>query len=208
MHKSSHPSLLIRACAALASSSLLLGLLVLVVASSLAQDPIALDPAAQDPATPFDLRNGQWISESLLVGGQPDSEQLDAMQAEGIRSVINLRGTPEVEELAKEALDEAEYVASLGLPYLHIPISSADDLDADAARQLASWLDNEEHLPALVHCASGNRVGALFAFKAFHLDGQGVGEALRLGREHGMTSLYEAVAERLSEAATSNLPER
>lgn len=199
MHSSSHLSSPIRTSIALATSYLvLLGLLFAAAPSP-----------AEDPATPpFDLRNGHWISASLLVGGQPDGEQLDAIHAAGIRSVINLRGQPEMDELRKKGLDEAEYVASLGLPYLHIPISGADDLDAEAARRLAAWLDDEDHLPVLVHCASGNRVGALFAAKAFHLDGHGVGEALRLGREYGMTSLYEAMAERLSETDTAPLPER
>lgn len=177
----------------------LLGFLQCVGVPCLAEEP---------PSSPFELRNGQWMSEHLLVGGQPDSAQLDAMHAAGIRSIINLRGLSEMEQLTLEGFDEAKQAEYLGLPYLHIPISGADDLDAEAARQMAAWLENEENLPAFVHCASSNRVGALFAFKAFYLDGHEVGESLRIGRAHGMSSLYEAVAERLSEAAPGDPPER
>ena len=40
-----------------------------------------------------------------------------------------------------------------------------------------------EALPAFVHCASGNRVGGLFAVKAFHLDGMNVEESMEIGTQ-------------------------
>ena len=50
----------------------------------------------------------------------------------------------------------------------------------------------------MVHCASGNRVGALFALKAFHLEDADVESALASGREAGLTKLEETIRERLS----------
>lgn len=170
-----------------------------VVGLSLAVVAPTADADEDIEAPPFGLRNGQWIGEHLVVGGQPSAEQLAAVAEAGIRSVVNLRGTGEQSDW-----DESAHVADLGLPYLHIPIASADDLNEAAAAQLAAWLADEDNLPALVHCASGNRVGALFAFKAFHLEGVDVQSALLVGREHGMTSLYEAVAERLSNASRND----
>jgi hypothetical protein len=42
---------------------------------------------------------------------------------------------------------------------------------------------------ALVHCASGNRVGALFALKAHFVDGLSVPYSLAFGRTAGLDSL-------------------
>lgn len=144
--------------------------------------------AEEDPSTPFGLRNGKWIDDQLLVGGQPTEAQLEAIAKAGIRSVVNLRG-----EAEEGSLDEAEDVHGLGLAYLHLPIAGAGDLDEERARRLAEWLAEPEHLPAVVHCASGNRVGALFALKAFYVDDETPDEALAKGQEHGLTSLTEKV---------------
>jgi uncharacterized protein (TIGR01244 family) len=148
--------------------------------------------------TPFDLRNGRQVDEQLLVGGQPSAAQLDAMAETGLRSVVNLRGVGE-----DGTWDEGSHLEKLGLSYLHLPIASAADLTPELAGQLAAWLEDPEHLPVLVHCASGNRVGALFALKAFHVDGQGAAEALEVGTQHGLMSLAPKVEAMLAEPASA-----
>ena len=158
----------------LTAGMVLLGFLLCVGAPCLAEEP---------PTAPFELRNGQWISEHLLGGRstRPVLSWTPCMPpASGRWST--LRGLSETEQLALEGFDEAKQAESLGLSYLHLPISGADDLDAEESPP--SWplgLENEDHLPALVHCASSNRVGALFALKSFYLDGREVGASLRIG---------------------------
>ena len=49
-------------------------------------------------------------------------------------------------------------------------------------------------LPAMVHCASGNRVGAMLALKAAWIDGASPEEALQLGVDAGLTRLHDRVA--------------
>ena len=129
----------------------------------------------------------------LLSGGQPSLEQLERMAQEGYRTVINLRSPGEPEELA----GEAEHVAALGMKYLSIPIASGDDLTVENARRLADTLALPDALPAVVHCRSGNRVGALFALKALELDGADAEQAFEVGRSAGLTSLAPLVRERL-----------
>jgi len=60
---------------------------------------------------------------------------------------------------------------------------------------LREVLSDPEALPALVHCASGNRIGALFALQAFHLDGRTAAEALAIGKQAGMTRAEPVVRE-------------
>ena len=118
----------------------------------------------------------------VLTAGQPSGPQLGALADAGYRTVINTRGfgEPGVAEMPA-------YVASLGMDYVHIPISGPEDVSLANAKKLADAL--EGGLPALVHCASSNRVGALFALKAYALDGQSPAESLQLGRAAGLQGL-------------------
>jgi len=52
--------------------------------------------------------------------------------------------------------------------------------------------------PVLVHCMSGNRVGALFALRAFWLQGMSAVEALAVGRRYGLTKLEPLVVQILA----------
>ncbi len=175
----------------------------LVLATLLVLAGLALPSAAEDPAaTPFGLYNGRQINADLLVGGQPSPEQIQAMAEVGYRSVVNLRGEGEGGSWEARPL-----LQELDLAYLHLPVASSDDLTPDLARQLATWLEDPEHLPALVHCGSSNRVGALFALKAFHVDGQDAEEAIEIGRQHGLKSLEPKIAPKLVEPPLEQQPE-
>ena len=57
--------------------------------------------------------------------------------------------------------------------------------------------DEPGALPAIVHCASGNRVGALFAIQALYLDGRSAAEALEIGKRAGLTHVGPAIRELL-----------
>ncbi len=52
--------------------------------------------------------------------------------------------------------------------------------------------------PVLLHCASGNRVGALLALRA-RMHGASPEEALELGNEAGLSSLRSTVETLLNE---------
>ncbi len=160
---------------------------------------VAAEPATeQSPgnvALEIDIPNARMPLEGVLTGGQPTAEQLAAAAGAGYRTVVNLRTPGEL-----SSWDEASKAAELGLRYVAIPIAGADDLTADNARKLAELVDDPQALPVMVHCASGNRVGALFAVKAFHVDGEDAERALEIGREAGVTRLEDAVKGQLSPA--------
>lgn len=168
---------------------------VLLILLSWALPSIGEEPSAAE-TPPFDLYNGRQIHADLLVGGQPTAEQIQAMAEVGYRSVVNLRSEGE-----KGTWEEAPLLEELGLSYLHLPVAGGDDLTPELAHRLAAWLDDPEHLPALVHCGSSNRVGALFALKAFHVDGQDAEEAIEIGRQHGLKGLEAKVEPMLADSA-------
>ena len=81
----------------------------------------------------------------------------------------------------------------LGLSFVAIPIPDASALTQENAERLARAMDAPQAKPMLLHCASGNRAGALLALRAFYVDHASASDALALGERAGMTSLRSAV---------------
>lgn len=150
--------------------------------------------AAEESAEPAEelLPNQVRVSDQILVGGQPSIEQLEALHAAGYRTVLNLR----TEQEEGPAGAEAE---TLGLMFHRLPIAGEDGLDEENARLFATLLEEADG-PVVVHCGSGNRVGALFALKAFYVDGMDADEALAVGLASGLTSLEPSVRRHLEQA--------
>lgn len=133
-------------------------------------------------------------SENLVTGGQPSQDELAALKAAGVTKVINLRGPDE-----KVAFDPRAEAEALGMEYVSLPISGAGDVTADNARKLHQLLQQEDE-PVFLHCASGNRVGALLAIAAHQIEGKPVDESLTLGRSAGLSSLEGKVRAVLDES--------
>lgn len=136
----------------------------------------------------FDLPNAREPEPDLLTGGQPSRACLEAARAAGYRTVVNLRPAGEFKDF-----DESRVARELGFDYVTIPIAEASDLDGEAVTALDAVLADPQRRPALIHCGSGNRVGALFAVHAHRKRGLGVDEALACGERAGLTKLREAV---------------
>ncbi len=139
----------------------------------------------------LDIPNCCTPGVGLCTGGRPQPRDLEAAQAKGVRRVINL--CPHSED---PGYDEPALVAKLGMEYVNIPIAGPADLTRDNARKLAEALAGGQGA-MLVHCASGNRVGALFALKAHYLDGRSIEDALADGRAHGLRAMEPAVRQLL-----------
>lgn len=85
---------------------------------------------------------------------QPDKEALLASQAAGVATVIDFRPPAEHPEF-----DERAETAELGLSYVSIPYHGDAELTDDVFLTTRKSLRSLQH-PALLHCRSGNRVGA------------------------------------------------
>ena len=137
----------------------------------------------------INLPNGQVPFENTLTGGQPTFEQLKKASETGFKAVINLRTDGELPDPEQEST----WVEGLGMKYFHIPVAGAEGLSLENTKLLAEALSKTENYPLVVHCKSGNRVGAIFALKAFHIDGKSIEEALLIGESAGLTSLAPTV---------------
>lgn len=136
------------------------------------------------------LPNLRQPREHLLTGGQPDATAWTALAAQGVGTVINLR--PDAEMAGR---DEAGEVAAAGMAYVSIPIAGATDLTPANARALSQAIAQAKGT-VLVHCASGNRVGALLALDAAR-NGADADDALQFGKDAGLTGAEPRVRELL-----------
>lgn len=154
--------------------------------------PQAADAATADALQPL-VPEARRPRPDLITGGQPGPEAWADLAARGVTTVVNLR--PDAELEGRDA--EAE-VEQAGMAYHAIPVSGAADLDAANAARLWHLVEAADG-PVLVHCASGNRVGALLALGAAWEGGVAPEQALEFGRAAGLTSprLEEQVRERL-----------
>ncbi len=130
--------------------------------------------------------------DGLRSSGQPDAEQLALIAEAGYVAVVDLRGESE-----NRGLDEAAAVESLGMDYVNLPVSGAESISWENATQLEEILSSYDG-PVLVHCGSGNRVGALLALSKSK-NGADDEEAVAYGRAAGMTGLEPVVRSRLAE---------
>jgi uncharacterized protein (TIGR01244 family) len=129
--------------------------------------------------------------EGLLTGGQPAPADWAELKAQGVTTIINLRPSAEM-----AGRNEAAEVGATGMAYIELPVAGAEDIDADNARRLWSLL-KASPAPVFVHCASGNRVGALLALGAAQSGGMDADAALEFGRSAGLRGLEPVVRERL-----------
>jgi len=132
------------------------------------------------------IRHGDNIS-----GGQPSEQALTAFAKRGGKTIINLRYADETE------FNEAEIAQKLGLTYIQLE-TSGSDLKLDHVKAFDALISDLDE-PYFIHCASGNRVGALMALRASWLHDATDAEALVTGKKWGMTKLEPLVTLLLEE---------
>ena len=151
-----------------------------------------------DFTSALEMQNPNVVDRSILTGGQPSRDDLARLKEEGYGVIINLRTSEESQDF-----NEAEEVEALSMTYVQIPVGVPGGLSRENAEELDRVL-NQSKRPALVHCGSGNRAGALFALRAHYIEGQSVESALEIGRRAGLTRLEPQVREILE--ATDDQP--
>lgn len=128
----------------------------------------------------------------VFVTGQPDSEILSLAKNAGYMTVVDMRRPTE-----DRGMDEAAEVAALGMRYITLPVDGANGVTFENAAALDEILAAADG-PVLLHCSSGNRVGALHALSQ-KMAGASSEDALAAGLAAGLTRLEPVVVERLQE---------
>lgn len=101
----------------------------------------------------------------VLFAGQPTEEGFSLLAERGVKVIVNLR--PDAEMQRAVDFDEATLVESLGMEYVHIPMTpstfSADDVAQLKAVVYRRGTVRGEPFTLVIHCRSSNRCGGLWA---------------------------------------------
>ena len=127
--------------------------------------------------------NWREFAPGIYSAGQPEPGLWPRIREAGVRTVLNLR--PDSEQ---PGIDESRLVEAAGLHYLHLPVESADAIDANCIATFNELLGSHAGEPLLIHCASGNRVGALVALRAHRFLGESPARALAVGEQAGLAA--------------------
>jgi uncharacterized protein (TIGR01244 family) len=149
---------------------------------------------AQETPLPADLGvpNVREASPGILTGGSPSAGDLKRLKDAGYTTVINLQG------LDEGSLDEAAIADEVGLHYVALPITRAD-ITRENAEKLHAAIQLSG-TPVFVHCASGNRAGALMALRAYFVLDMSPAAAMEEGKKAGLTSLMSTVGDVIAQA--------
>lgn len=140
------------------------------------------------------IPNARVSPAGLLVGGQPTAEHLQAIQEAGYRMVVSLRADGERGDEGEPAL-----VERLGMKFVSIPVGGPPGLTEDNARTLHKTLSEEDVLPAVVHCGTGERAAALLGLRAFVVDRVQPEAAVDVAKSLGMKKLEGALRNRMKQ---------
>lgn len=137
--------------------------------------------SAQTPA-PAGIVNFSRVDATVACGGATEPSAMAALAAEGFKTVINLRLPSE-----PGVADEEAVVTAAGLTYLHLPMDPMAPTVA-AAEHFLTVIADPSIQPVYIHCASANRVGAVWAIKRVVQDGWTREHAIEEGQAIGMKS--------------------
>jgi uncharacterized protein (TIGR01244 family) len=149
---------------------------------------LAVAASAQTPDT-AGLPNASVVKPGLVAAGRPAPEAVAELKSRGFRTVIDLRTPSEPGFAEEKAAVEAQ-----GLRYVNVPVAggSFSGKDVDAVK---AALEQATDGPVLLHCASSNRVGAVWAVLQAR-QGMPVEDAMKEGARVGLTSPALAEAAR------------
>lgn len=154
----------------------------LVVAGCMTRSPATGVPAIADAVSP---------EPGVVTAGRLAPPDVEHARDAGIRHIIDL--TPDAET---PDFDEASAVVAAGLAYSNLPLGGPADLTRQNVQAFDAMLRAAKR-PVLVHCASGNRVGAMAALRAAWLEGKPTEEAIAIGKQWGLKGLEGEVRRRI-----------
>jgi uncharacterized protein (TIGR01244 family) len=151
-------------------------LIILLTAPAYAKDKV---PYA---AQVNNLMRYQRVAPEIATSGALTGDAIQELVKHSFRTVIDLRTEPEGTEEEKLAIETAD------MAYINIPITidGIDESQLEAFKQAIA----QASPPILLHCATGNRAGAMWA--SYQLsEGIPLEIALKDGRASGMKSGLE-----------------
>jgi uncharacterized protein (TIGR01244 family) len=151
-----------------------------------AEPPATKSPAksaqAKEKLEPYECGKVERLHTlgGIFLASQPQKEDFKQAADNGIKTVINLRDPKEID------WDEAALVKAVGLEYVNLPFRSAKELSDEIFDKSRKLLADKSKRPLLLHCASANRVGALWLAHRVLDDGVKYDDALAEAKTVGL----------------------
>lgn len=137
-------------------------------------------------------------SRGVVSAGRLKPEDIGRLKDAGIEHVIDL--TPDAET---PDFNEAHAVRSADVEYSNLPVRGAADLTRENVLAFDQLMRKAKR-PVLVHCASGNRVGAMAALRSAWVDGKSEEDAIAIGKAWGLKGLEPEVRQRIRSVRESD----
>lgn len=128
--------------------------------------------------------NFSRVDATVACGGATTALAFPALKAQGFTTVVNLRQASEPGADIEANKASAE---SVGLKYIHLPFNGASP-DPAVVDQFLKTVTDPANQPVYIHCASANRVGALWLVKRVLVDKWPIEKATAEARAIGLAS--------------------
>lgn len=112
------------------------------------------------------VTNFAKLETTIACAGATKPEAVPAIKEMGYKSIINMRLA---EEPGANVDQEATAAKDAGIRFLHIPFNGAQP-DPKVADTFLVAVKDPQNMPAFIHCASGNRVAAMWMIKRMVVD--------------------------------------
>ena len=119
-------------------------------------------------------------SDQIYLAGQPMQTDFNLVQKAGVKTILNLR------PMSEQRWDEGAYLKMLELDYINIPFRAPDSLTPAVFDECRKILNDKSKHPIVVHCASANRVGAIWLTHRVLDDGVSFDDALKEATQVGL----------------------
>ncbi len=93
----------------------------------------------------------------VFLASQPKPEDFQKAKDNGVKTVVDLRKKDEDRQF-----DEEKTLKELGIEYRNVPFASPAELTDEVFDTVRKLLSDSSKRPLLLHCASANRVGAVW----------------------------------------------
>jgi protein tyrosine phosphatase (PTP) superfamily phosphohydrolase (DUF442 family) len=135
------------------------------------------DPRAHDDSLPR-IKHLRWTDDKLLAGAQPSRNDYAGLADLGVSLVVDVRMGSDDDPI----LDDPEYLASLGIDYLRLPIRDGRAPSESTVRRFVDAVGSADGL-VFMHCGGGvgRSTSLQAAYEATHGHNPSLWEHLAVG---------------------------
>ena len=130
------------------------------------------------------VTNFARLETTVACGGATKPEAVPELKKMGFASIINLRVPTEAGAMVEE---EGAAAKAAGINYYNIPFNGQQP-DPAVADKFIATITTKGNEPAYIHCAGGNRAGAMWMIKRLVVDKWDTERAATEATALGMTS--------------------